>query len=90
MTAKITLGFEDGTEVTNWLSLEFREKFSDPLGSLSIEFAPDPSTRAKYNELTAKGSLVSLAVDDRLQCVMMVNSRTRTVSPRGGYLISVD
>lgn len=90
MTAKITLGFEDGTELSNWLSLDFREKFSDPLGSLSIMMAPEPTLRGTYNDLTEKGSLISLTVDGKLQAVMMVNERRRAVSPSDGYTISVE
>jgi hypothetical protein len=81
--------FTDGTELKRFESFSLSERFLDPVDRMQVRLRPGLDELARYLDLTQKGELIGLSVDDHAQAAMMIESRTVTVSPGEGYVIDL-
>lgn len=62
--SKVDMKFSDGTVVNTWLSFTLRDTYTDPLGELSFEVAPNRGKMWAHAQLFKKGELVNIAIND--------------------------
>lgn len=82
----IVLKFNDGSKLSAWTRFQWRDDFTDPLGSLDVETRPPVAQRARYRQLLAKGRLVALYLNDVRQATMLIVGNPRRIG--AGYTIS--
>lgn len=82
--AEVRLQFTNGDKILYWSDFTFRDDFLDPLGSFSFTVRPPLSERKRYDGLLEKGALVGLKVNGQPQASMLITTRSRTSSKKGG------
>lgn len=87
---RISMRFNDGTAFDEWLSLELRDTWTDPLGSLKFEAAPGRERVGLYQQKLQKGELVTVLVNDVSQGGYLIQTVRTTVSARLGVMFSVE
>jgi hypothetical protein len=82
--AKVSLSFVDAADTINvWESLEWKEAYLDPIGSLRVRLRPLRKQVKEYLEKTTKGSLIKLFFDDAQQCAYLITTRQTTIGGNG-------
>ena len=81
--APVELRFSDGTILTRWKSLQWRDSYTDPLGSLDFTAHPLPKDRPKYQRLMIKGGLVDLYINGARQLTALIVGVDKTISNDG-------
>lgn len=89
--SSVEVTFDDGQAITSFASFSLTERFSDPLGSLSVTTTPAYGPLAReYYERTSKGRLVGVKVDGKPQAAMMVVTQRTKIGADGGLTIDLD
>lgn len=82
--------FNDGTVFDEWLSLELRDTWMDPLGSLKFEAAPGRERIPLYQEHLQKGELVTVFINDVNQGGFLIQTVRTRISAKTGVTFSVE
>lgn len=85
----VRLTFPDGSTIRHWTTFTLRDTFTDPLGQLSFECAPERKDRAKYRELLVKGQIVTLLINDISQGSFLITTVRKVFGP-SGYTMSIE
>lgn len=88
--AAVRMQFNDGTVFSEWLSLESRDTWTDPLGMHKFEAAPGRARIPLYQEHLKKGELVTLFVNNANQGGFLIQTVTTRVSAKSGVTFSVE
>ena len=89
-SSRVTLTFSDGETITNFLSFELRESFTDPLTRFTFEVAPPPERFDEYRRRLKKSEIVGFLVDDKPQFAGIIWATETTVDPKDGASIQVE
>jgi len=86
--SRVRMQFADGSAFDEWLSLEMRDSFTDPLGDVRFEAAPSRPNLPEYLNKLRKGELVTVFVNDANQGTFLIQTVTTRISKEGGVIIS--
>jgi hypothetical protein len=87
--AELSLRLQDGTEIRSFTDFEWRERFSDPIDTLSLRVVPARDQQQTALAKLRKGELCFTYIDGRVQSAMMI--QTVDVSEGvGGITVSVE
>jgi hypothetical protein len=75
----------DGS-IQHWTQFELRDTYSDPIGSLKFQCAPEKKDRKKYRDLLVKGRIVTLFINEVNQGGYLITTVRKTISPSGGVV----
>lgn len=89
-SSKVELTFSDGSTIANFVSLDLRESFTDPLTALRFEVAPPPSLFDEYRKRLKKSEVVGFLVDDKPQFGGIIWSTDTTIDASVGATIKVE
>ena len=82
--------FNDGSALDEWLFIESRDTWTDPLGSHKFDAAPSRQRVFEYRDKLQKGELVTLFVNDANQGGFLIQTVTTHISKGGGVVFSVE
>ena len=86
---KVTMRFDDGTTISDWLSFTLRDTYTDPLAELQFQCSPTKANRAEYRKHLKKGHLVSIAIDNVNQGSFLIQTVDRTIGKSGGVVYNL-
>lgn len=86
-TSRVQLTFSDGEAISNFISFELRESFTDPLTSFRFEVAPPPERFSEYRARLKKSEIIGFLVDGKPQFAGIIWSAETTCDPEGGATI---
>lgn len=87
--ANVRMQFNDGTAFDEWLSLDLRDTWTDPLGDLRFEAAPGRERVTLYRDKLQKGELVTVFVNGVNQGGFLIQTVSTRVSAKSGVTFSV-
>jgi prophage tail gpP-like protein len=84
-TARVSLGFSDGTSFDEWQTVTLRDTFVDPLGEFNVtsSLTQDKGLLKAYRQTLRKGELVSVKIDDIPQFVGLIQTVEKTIGDNG-------
>jgi prophage tail gpP-like protein len=85
----VRMQFGDGSVIDSWLSLDLRDTYTDPLGTLDFVTVPPRSRIGEYRELLQKGELVTVFANDVNQGTFLITTRTQAISKDNGCIFQV-
>src|SRR5678810_1146630 len=88
--SRVRMQFNDGTVFDEWLSLELRDTWTDPLGSLKFEAAPGRARIFEYRDKLQKGELVTVSINDVNQGGYLIQTVRTRISRSAGVVFSVE
>jgi hypothetical protein len=89
-SSRVTLTFSDGECISNFISFELRESFTDPLTRFTFEVAPPPERFAEYRKRLKKSEIVGFLVDDKPQFAGIIWAAETNLDTRDGATIQVE
>lgn len=81
--------FGDGTVFSEWLSLDLRDTWTDPLGDMRFEAAPGRERIALYQDKLKKGELVTVFINGANQGGFLIQTVTTQISKAAGVTFSI-
>ena len=89
-SSRVTLTFSDGECISNFISFELRESFTDPLTRFTFEVAPPPERFSEYRKRLKKSEIVGFLVDDKPQFAGIIWAAETNLDTRDGATIQVE
>lgn len=86
---KVTMRFDDGSTISDWISFSLRDTYTDPIAELKFQAAPTQPNRPEYKKRLRKGHLVTVFVDDTNLGSFLIQTVDKTIGKAGGVIYDI-
>ncbi len=86
----VALSFEDGEQITDFVSFSLHDNYTDPLGN--FQFTIRPTRQDTFDRIvrTRKGTRVRLSINNNVQATMLIQTQATTISKDLGVEVSLE